>query len=68
MKRLVLLAAVGAMVFLTTGCGDGVAYTRQERAETHRRVLENDRKQLNDDWDAFWLMDRPGRLTWWRVQ
>jgi len=67
MRRWILLMALGALIWATTGCGDGVARTRRERAEMHKRVFENDMKQINDDWDEFWLMDRPGRLSWWRV-
>jgi len=68
MKRLVLLSALLAMMILATGCGDGIAITRNERRERHKRILENDWKQINDDWDAFWLNDREGRLTWHRVE
>jgi len=67
MRVWILLVTVVAMVWTITGCGDGVARSRRERAELHRRVLANDLKQINDDWDEFWLLDRPGRLSWWRV-
>lgn len=68
MKRLVLLSALLVSLILTSGCGDGVAITRRERQERHKRILESDFKQLNDDWDAFWLNDQEGRLTWARVE
>ena len=68
MKRLVLLSALLVAMILATGCGEGVAITRRERQERHKRILENDWKQINDDWDAFWLNDREGRLSWWRVE
>ena len=68
MKRLVLLSTLLAMMTLATGCGDGVAITRRERQERHKRILESDWKQINDDWDAFWLNDREGRLTWFQVE
>ena len=67
MQRWILMITLAAVAGLSTGCGDGVARTRRERKETHRRVVENDMKQLTDDWDSFWLMDRPSRLSWWRV-
>ncbi|NLX21168.1 MAG: hypothetical protein GXY55_05775 [Phycisphaerae bacterium] len=68
MKRVLIAAILLGLLSLAVGCGDGVAITSRERQERHRRIMENDWKQLNDDWDSFWLMDRPGRLTWSRVE
>jgi hypothetical protein len=68
MKRLVLLSVLLVAMILATGCGEGIAITRRERQERHKRILENDWKQINDDWDSFWLNDREGRLTWSRVE
>jgi hypothetical protein len=53
---------------MVAGCGDGVALTRRERAERHKRILENDLQQFNDDWDLFWLNDRPSYMTPYRVR
>jgi len=68
MKRLVLLSTLLAMMILATGCGDGMAITRRERQERHKRIFESDMKQIVDDWDSFWLNDREGRLSWARVE
>jgi len=57
-----------AMIVLSSGCGDGVVFSRRERKERHKRIFENDMKQLADDWDAFWLNDAPSRMTPWRVR
>ena len=48
--------------------GDGVADTRRDRQERYKRIFNNDMKQINDDFDAFWLNDKPGRLSWWQVE
>jgi len=64
MKRFVLLSALAALVLASIGCGDGMAITSRERQERHRLILENDMKQINDDWDSIWLMDRPTRLSY----
>ena len=68
MKRLLLLSVLLVSMILVTGCGDGLLADRRERQERHKRILENDLKQIVDDWDAFWLNDRPGRLSWARVE
>jgi len=68
MKRLVLLSVLLVAMILATGCGDGVAVTRRERQERHKRIFESDMKQIVDDWDAFWLNDREGRLSWHRLE
>ena len=68
MKRLVLFAALAALAFSIAGCGDGTAESKRERQERYKRVMNNEFKQINDDWDSFWLMDRPSRLTYSRCR
>jgi hypothetical protein len=68
MRKILLLWFLGACVLVAGGCGDGMADTRRDRQERHKRVFDNDMKQINDDWDAFWLNDRPGRLSWWQIE
>jgi hypothetical protein len=68
MKRLVLFASLAALAFSICGCGDGTAESKRERQERYKRVMNNEMKQINDDWDSFWLMDRPSRLTYSRVE
>jgi hypothetical protein len=68
MKKILLLLALGACVLAAGGCGDGVVDTRRDRQERYKRIFDNDMKQINDDWDAFWLNDQPGRLSWWQVE
>ena len=70
MKRLVILTTLAMMTAVWSGCaaGDGVAITKTEREERHRRVREMDKRMLNDDWDLLWLNDRPTRLTEWKVE
>lgn len=68
MRRL-LIALIGMFLLGTlVGCGDGMAITARERQQRHRHIMETDMKQLNDDWDAVWLLDQPGRMTWSRVE
>ena len=68
MRRILLLWALGACVLAAGGCGDGIADTRRDRQERYKRIFDSDMKQINDDFDSFWLNDRPSRLSWWRVE
>jgi hypothetical protein len=49
------------------GSGGCATTTRspEQREAHHRRIIENDMKLMVEDWDAFWLMDRPTRLSRW---
>lgn len=68
MRRWVLLAIVVLSSLVVTGCGDGVALTREERFSKMQRGLELDARMLNDDWDLLWLNTRPSRLSRFRVE
>lgn len=68
MIRWAVFLGICAATFLVSGCGDGVAIDRRERAERHKRVLDLDMKSLNDDWDLIWLNDRPTYLTPYRIK
>jgi hypothetical protein len=34
---------------------------------TQAVVWDEDLRMANEDWDRFWLMDRPSRLSRWRM-
>lgn len=62
MKRmLVLLVLLAGMM---TGCA-GMVSTPKERDRRYRTILNSDMHQIVDDWDYFWLADRPLYLTYW---
>jgi hypothetical protein len=67
MKRWVLLAIVTLSSLLVTGCGDGVALTREERTRKMKKGLELDARMVNDDFDLLLLNTRPSRLSRFRV-
>ena len=66
MKKLILLLVLFVSVFLI-GCGDGVVENQTVR--TRRIAAANDiyDRQLRDDSDEFWLVDRNGRLMEWNL-
>ena len=62
--RLVLIflaVGIGLSIF---GCGTTKSYAERERA--YQVITDQEFRQLIDDFDTFWLMDRPARLSRWR--
>jgi hypothetical protein len=61
---------VGFLVGLSllVGCGAGVVKTPAERVNAFRESAAMDLRQLVDDWDTLWLVDRQYRLTRWQVR
>jgi hypothetical protein len=66
-----VLLLVMATVILTglTGCASGKTYglaapglTKEEVNQRHLEAIRTDTWQLQDDIDAFFLFDRPGRM------
>ena len=79
MKYLFLLATLTALVAPMWGCccasggtscfkGDGVADDCAARKNRYKQIIDNDCKQMTDDWDYFWLMDDKSHLSQWQVQ
>lgn len=68
MMRWLVFIAVLASGFVLAGCGDGIAITARERRQRQERILENDARQFNDDWDMFMLNDDMGRMSLWRIR
>lgn len=50
------------------GCGAGVVKTKAERVSALRQSIDMDVRQLADDWDTVWLVNRQYRLTRWQVR
>ncbi|MDH4203112.1 MAG: hypothetical protein OEV87_09475 [Phycisphaerae bacterium] len=66
-----VLLLVAVIVILTgvTGCSFGKTYglaapglTKEEVNQRHLEAIRTDNWQLQDDIDAFFLFDRPGRM------
>lgn len=67
MRKVVFLGVLVGMC-LIWGCGPGVVKTQAERTNTYRNVFDMDTRQLIDDWDSVWLVNRQYRLTRWQVR
>ncbi len=67
MKSLAMLTLLAGALFLTTGC-ETPGYTASENARNVGRNMSYDLRQMTDDWNDLWLMERPSHLTRWAVQ
>ncbi len=63
MRLFIAMAAAACLAACLTGCG--VAQSRQEVTNVAAQSIELDARQLVDDWNSVWLMDRQYRLTRW---
>jgi hypothetical protein len=60
----VLLAVVlSALVFLPCGCGRQLGETKAEASRRHKRVLSINHREMMEDIDKVFLMDKPSKLT-----
>jgi hypothetical protein len=67
LRRLALCALLLAGMVSMTGCATP-AYSAQERDKMISRTWRYDGRQAVDDWDEFWLLRPPSRLTIWHVR
>lgn len=40
-----------------------VALSKEQRKNKHARVYDHTLRQIHDDWDYLWLIDRPRRMS-----
>ncbi len=64
MKRLLLLLVV---VVSTCLAGCGLVHTRQQRQRRFRTISALQARMIVDDWDYFWMLNRPSYLTEWHI-
>jgi len=67
MKRLLILLALLVGTFMS-GCAAGLVDSGPERSRRIRNTWALELRQMNDDWDSFWLVDKPSRMTYWHVR
>jgi hypothetical protein len=65
MKRLLVLLILLAAMFLA-GCG--LVHTYGERERRYGNIADMQLRMAVDDWDYFWLAERPSYLTYWYVR
>ncbi len=64
MKR--LLVALLLLVGVLSGCG--LVSTYPERERRYGAITNLNLREAVDDWDYFWLADRPSYLTYWNLR
>jgi hypothetical protein len=63
MRRSLLLAAVFALTLLNTGCFLN-AYSSDPNERMHQMLNQSENlRQLQKEWERFWLLDQPSHLT-----
>ena len=75
-KQVVFSVLLMAVFVALTGCSpetkpwglEAPGLTREEVNQRHVERLQTDNLQLQDDIDAFFLFDRPGRMNRWVVR
>jgi len=65
MKRLAVL-----VVLLVAAClaGCGLVHTHEERKRRYKSITKLNARMIMDDWDYFWLAERPSYLTYWNAR
>jgi hypothetical protein len=64
MKRFLVVAILFASML--AGCGMVSSYKDRERR--YGAIVNYNMRGLVDDWDFFWLFDRPSYITYWNLR
>ncbi len=64
MKRIALVVVL--LASMLGGCGLVSSY--QDRERRYYFVTGYNLREAVDDWDFFWLYDRPSYLTYWNLR
>lgn len=67
MRRGVLFGLMIGLAFVM-GCSAGVVKSGPERVNSFRHSVDMDFRQIVDDWDTLWMVDRQYRLTPWTTR
>ena len=67
LKRVAACGLLAILLSSMTGCATP-AYSPTERNKMISRTWGYDARQAVDDWDEFWLLRPPSRLTIWHVR
>ena len=62
-----LLLGLLAGLALTVGCAT-VTMTREENLASQRQIANLDMRQMADDCNLIWLVDRQPRMTKWQTR
>jgi len=63
MRKILALLVLGMTALVIYGCADTLAYNSYDRKQTIKRNMQTELKIMGDDWDRFWMVDKPSRLA-----
>ena len=66
MRKWILLGLLAGLA-AAAGCAT-VTKTPSDNAANMRSIVELDMREMADDWNTMWLMDRQDRLTKWHTR
>ena len=67
LKRVVPCGLLAILLSSMTGCATP-AYSANERNKMISRTWGYEARQAVDDWDEFWMLRPPSRMTIWHVR
>ncbi|MCG3178848.1 MAG: hypothetical protein BIFFINMI_01178 [Phycisphaerae bacterium] len=66
LATLLLAAFLSPAVISLTGCdAPTMVLTPQDRNQKIRRNINFEARELVEDWDSLWMVDKPSQLTRW---
>ncbi len=63
MKRISACLIAGLVCVFLFGCAGTLSEDSQMHTTRVKRNMKTDLKLMSEDWDRFWMVDRPSRLT-----
>ncbi|MBN1435852.1 MAG: hypothetical protein JW936_02150 [Sedimentisphaerales bacterium] len=67
MNKAIIAFLLIALVFCTVGC-QTPSRDSEQSIQQYSRIAEINRRMLAEDMEAFWLLDRPSRLSRWNMR
>ncbi len=65
MRRLLVLTVL-LLGMVLGGCG--LVHSRADRERRYKEAIQFQARMIVDDWDNFWLAERPSYLTEWHLR
>ena len=63
MLKIYGLILIGIISIFIVGCAETNLETSKEHTNRVKRNMDKDMKNLVEDWDSFWMQERPSRAT-----
>jgi hypothetical protein len=67
MRRIAILAVLGAMLAGSSGCALNIWNHDPNRRARELLTVSEDLRTIYDEWERIWFVDQPSHLTPYRV-